>query len=238
MVDLTKRQEEFVRNLVELYRQDRSAVHYTELAERLGVSRFTAYDMLRLLEEKGLVASRYELDEERGGPGRSTVVYEPTAAAHALMGHLLGAENDWLAIRRRIDALAAKGLPGTEELAQEILARMPVEEEAEVAYCAEVMTVGALRLGTQARQQLLEQLSQLLEKGSCRIGLSLLSGFVLGLLWAGQGRSRQTPEDGAWQRELNSHVLAYQQVVLGLTPERCARLATQLKRTFTEVAAL
>ena len=242
MVKLTRRQEEFVRNLVALYRKDQTAVHYTELAERLGVSRFTAYDMLRLLEEKGLVASRYELDEARSGPGRSTIVYEPTAAAHALMSQLLGGEDDWPAIRERMDALVARGVPGTEELAREILARTPVDEEEEVAYCIEVMTVIALRLPPRERRKLIARFPRLVQKPACRIGLSLLSGFALGLLMAGSDSDEQTARDAAhgaeWQRELYDHLHRYQRVVLNLTPERCRRLAHHLEDAFAQVAAI
>jgi len=39
----------------------------------------TAYDMLRLLEERGLVTSEYVLPEQ--GPGRSMIVFRPTAKA-------------------------------------------------------------------------------------------------------------------------------------------------------------
>ena len=44
---LTRRQEEFIRKLMDLYWEKRGPIHYSVLAERLGVSPFTAYDMLR-----------------------------------------------------------------------------------------------------------------------------------------------------------------------------------------------
>jgi hypothetical protein len=39
---LTNRQETFIKNLLQLYQESEDAIHYTVLAERLGVSRFTA----------------------------------------------------------------------------------------------------------------------------------------------------------------------------------------------------
>ena len=84
-MDLTRRQEEFVRSLLDLYGELQEPFHYSELADRLGVSRFTAYDMLRVLEEKGIVTSHYQLDEGRSGPGRSTVVYRPTHRARRIL---------------------------------------------------------------------------------------------------------------------------------------------------------
>ena len=52
---ITRRQEEFVKKMLELRQEFDGPVHYSLLAERLGVSPLTAYDMLCLLEEKGFV---------------------------------------------------------------------------------------------------------------------------------------------------------------------------------------
>jgi DNA-binding MarR family transcriptional regulator len=53
MITLTPRQGTFLRALGELCRAEGQAVHYSSVAMRLGVSRFSAYDMLKVLEEKG-----------------------------------------------------------------------------------------------------------------------------------------------------------------------------------------
>ena len=89
-MELTRRQETFIYKLLDLYREIEDAVHYVLVAERLGVSKFTAYDMLRLLEKKGYVRSEYVLDPHRSGPGRSTVVFRPTEKAQALFHRLIG----------------------------------------------------------------------------------------------------------------------------------------------------
>ena len=78
---LTRRQETFIRNLMDLSRELQGPIHYSMLAERTGVSRITAYDMLRLLEEKGFVRSDYQLAEGKSGPGRSEIVFWPTEQA-------------------------------------------------------------------------------------------------------------------------------------------------------------
>ena len=87
---LTRRQEDFIHKMLDLYRELQGPIHYTVMAERLGVSRFTAYDMLRLLEEKGLVISEYQLAESKSGPGRSEVVFIPSPEAHRLFASLAG----------------------------------------------------------------------------------------------------------------------------------------------------
>jgi len=67
---LTGRQKVFLSKFLDLYGEAEGPLHYTTVAERLGVSKITAYDMLRILEEKGLVASEYVLPVKGHGPGR------------------------------------------------------------------------------------------------------------------------------------------------------------------------
>ena len=55
-MELTFRQKTFLSKLLDLYHEMREPVHYSLVAERLGLSSSTAYDMLRLLEQKGMVS--------------------------------------------------------------------------------------------------------------------------------------------------------------------------------------
>jgi len=75
-VRLTERRKQFLRGVVDMYRRTRLPVHYETLAERLGVSKWTAYDVLRALEEQGLLTRDYTVN--RGEPGRSQIVFVPT----------------------------------------------------------------------------------------------------------------------------------------------------------------
>src|SRR5215470_16828736 len=101
---LTKRQMAFIERLVDLYHESSGPIHYSLLAQRLGVSRFTAYDMQRLLEEKGLVTCNYQLSAEHAGPGRSEVLYQPTERARAMVAALAnpGEPEDWPTIKQRL----------------------------------------------------------------------------------------------------------------------------------------
>jgi len=227
---LTRRQEEFLRNLLDLYRQQQEPLHYSALAERLGVSRFTAYDMLRLLEEKGYARSTYQLADDKSGPGRSEVVYVPTAQAHQLIAQVLGEGqgDDWEAIKARILARVEAGTGPAHAVAGEILARVPPDEPEAIRYCVEVMTVIALRLREQAGRQLLfHYLPEILSpvREDCRASLSLLGGLALGILLDEAG-------DEQWARELLVHVRHYQRLLLEMRPERCRRLADTLQKVF------
>ncbi len=232
---LTRRQEEFVRSLLELYGELREPFHYSELAERLGVSRFTAYDMLRVLEEKGIVTSQYQLDEDREGPGRSTVMYEPTPQARRILADVFEQEaaDDWEAVAERLLEQVLEGQLGDAGLAEEMLARTPVEETPSLRYCVEVMTVVALRLQRQtAREELSRQVQALLseENEPCRVGLSLLGGVALGVL------GERAASEEAWWRELQDHVWQYETLVLAMDPEECRRLAGHLRELFFPLA--
>ena len=78
MIKLTRRQEEFIEKLIDLSDEFDAPIHYSLLAERLGVSPFTAYDMLCMLEEKGAVTSEYQLAAEKTGPGRAERLFYPS----------------------------------------------------------------------------------------------------------------------------------------------------------------
>ena len=78
---LTRRQETFIRTMLDLYLAAKGPIHYSTVAERMEVSRITAYDMLRLLEEKGFVRSEYQRSGEKSSPGRAEIVFWPTDLA-------------------------------------------------------------------------------------------------------------------------------------------------------------
>ena len=232
---LTRRQEEFVRSLLELYGELQAPFHYSELAERLEVSRFTAYDMLRVLEEKGIVSSHYQLDEERSGPGRSVVMYEPTPRARRILDQAFaeGPGGDWQAVAERLLEQVQEGSFGDAELAGDMLARTPADEPPALRYCIEVMTVVALRLRRHAtHKKLARQVQHLLspEAQNCRAGLTLLGGYALRVL------GEQDDGDDAWQQELLDHIWQYQALVVDMEPAACRRLAQRLRDLFHPLA--
>jgi energy-coupling factor transport system substrate-specific component len=80
---MTERQKAFLEQFWEVYREAKAPVHYSVVAEKLRISNISAYDMLRLLKRKGMVASQYLLPKKQRGPGRSMVVFYPTPSAKA-----------------------------------------------------------------------------------------------------------------------------------------------------------
>ncbi|MGC7847546.1 helix-turn-helix domain-containing protein [Desulforudis sp. 1088] len=80
-VTLTRRRTEFLAKILRLFEAMGEPVHYTAVAEALGVSKWTAYDMLKALEEDGFLDSVYAVNREERVPGRSMVVFRPTERA-------------------------------------------------------------------------------------------------------------------------------------------------------------
>jgi hypothetical protein len=85
MQELTRRQKEFLGKLVALHRVLEEPIHYSALAEHLGVGKIAAYEMLRLLESSGYVFAEYQRPPGASGPGRPTVVFSPSPAAIELL---------------------------------------------------------------------------------------------------------------------------------------------------------
>ncbi len=85
---ITTRQKEFLEVLINLYKQKASPIHYSEVAQKLGVSKWTAYDMLQLLRREGLLEVEYlipELDNYKLKKlGRSTITFYPTKKGYTV----------------------------------------------------------------------------------------------------------------------------------------------------------
>jgi hypothetical protein len=144
---LTARQRAFLATLVELYREVRQPVHYTDVARRVGVNRFSAYDMLKVLEQKGFASSSYALAAGHSGPGRSNVGFAPTPQAADLMARELAEGRlgeDWVGVRERLLARLREAREANpREALSDLLDRLP-DARAPLAYCAGM--TGALLL--------------------------------------------------------------------------------------------
>ena len=86
---ITKRQKEFLKALIDLYREKGSSVHYSEVAQKIGVSKWTAYDILKLLQKEGLTEIEYIIPESDSYKwsklGRSTIAFYPTKKGYSLL---------------------------------------------------------------------------------------------------------------------------------------------------------
>lgn len=229
---LTRRQEQFVHNMLDLYREKQDPLHYSEVAEKLGVSRFTAYDMMRLLEEKGMVSSTYKLAEGKSGPGRAEIVYTPTPLAHQRLAKLTGQlqpHDNWETIKERVLQRIRTGTVDNPELAQEMIARIPAGDPSPLQYCTEIMTIIALRIRQHStRTTLTDYLPHILnpQAPNHHANLTLLSGFALGIL------AHIPNSDPHWTHELLDHVRHYQTLILNMNPQTSQQLTHTLQQIF------
>jgi hypothetical protein len=103
---LSRRQQEVLNKLLDLYYEGGEPIHYTTLAKHLGVGSVSAYEMLRLLEKHDLVEAEYLRPEVSSGPGRSMVVFRPTLSAarrlRMLAGKDLRGQKEWGHVKARI----------------------------------------------------------------------------------------------------------------------------------------
>lgn len=74
LTKLTRRQREFLITLIDLYKTSGKPVSYKEAAAKIGVSKWTAYDILQELNKKGFLKTKYTITS---GPGRSEVKFIP-----------------------------------------------------------------------------------------------------------------------------------------------------------------
>jgi len=196
---LTRRQETFIHKLLDLYHKAEGPIHYSALAEHIGVSKITAYDMLRNLEEKGYVCSHYQLEDEKTGPGRSRVVFSPTELAHTMLTQIAGPLEgaDWEKVKERVINRISPGEFPDAELKKELFDRILDEEDENTRYCIEVMTVLVFRMRkSEQRQFFIETLPLILptSEASNRSDLILIGGFALGLL------ADESAKDQVWSQ--------------------------------------
>jgi hypothetical protein len=230
---LTRRQEEFIINLQDLNQELDGPIHYSILAERLGVSPFTAYDMLCLLEEKGLARSAYQLATDKSGPGRAERVFFPTENAYFRRQELLKEydrndidEEDLLQVildKFHTSNITYKYLP------EEMLSRIPVEGEGSVLYCIKVILIMAIRLNESSSKKIIfEYFNKLFpaSDNNRQARLSFLGGFGFGVL----------AQEGTYEErllhKLFEHVQNYQENVNQMNFKDCLQLEQYLSKTY------
>lgn len=158
-MSLTDRRRQFLVALLDLYREEGGQpVHYGEVARRLQVSRFTAYDILRELTSEGYLVEHYEVPGD-GRPGRSRILFSPTSRAFEVSarpaGETLGtAPENWASVRKTVLRLLQKvrpagtpgdgseGSPPVEGIPQEL-----TELQRHLGQSSEPLSVAAYTLG-------------------------------------------------------------------------------------------
>lgn len=194
---LTRRQQTVLSKFLDLYRQNEEALHYTDVAEHLGVNPVTAYDMLRLLEERGLLTSEFVPPSQREGSGRARVVFRPTAAAQALLDKLAGEEwqqEEWNIVKERIlRALRVGKGSDYQDLLDDLLIRI-AEQRSPLLYTAEMITAVILQ-AYQLKEDIADStfFERLHNLGlPNELGLNAFGGMAVGLSFVERANRRAT----------------------------------------------
>lgn len=226
---LTPRQRTFLDKLRELYRERKAPVHYTDLAKRLGVNRFSAYDMLKVLEKKGVVSRSYALAPEHSGPGRSMVVFSPTPQAETLLGLDAPsplANGEWSSVRERVlTRLREAREADHREVLNDLLNRLP-DASAPLEYCTQM--IGALLLNmrrVKARAGALNPFRVLTTlRGDESSGLEALAGLSVGATL-----STEDETSPSLTQRLLDHAHSYQASLAELSAEARSKLVQFLE---------
>ncbi len=182
---LTRRQKDFLEKFLDLYSEARRPLHYTYIAKQLGVRPLTAYDMLRLLEDRGLVESEFVVKE---GRGRSSVVFYPSHKAREVLAELAGEVwegGEWETVKAHILSALEEG-KGSDyhDLLDDLVLRLE-EPTTPMIYATRMITAILLalhQLKEGRRQEILQHLQAI--GFSEEVGLYALSGLTMGLTLA------------------------------------------------------
>jgi len=195
--------------LLDLYREARAPVHYADVARALDVSPVTAYEMLRLLEEKRLVRS--ETVRHQGHRGRSIVVFSPTEKAPALLAELTVDpldEREWEKSKANIlQALEDGKDTDYQDLLDELLLRIP-ERKSPLLFVADMVTAIILVFyelrDTAAARKIFPTLRWLGPPGWAV--LYSLAGFSLALSLVEKANRRATSLILSYSRQFREHL--------------------------------
>lgn len=228
MQSLTYRQQQFLDQLRASFAENGQSVHYSEIARLLGVGNVTAYEMLRLLEARGLVTAEYQRTTE-AGPGRASVAFRPLdveSQPHDDWGLL-----EWDAVRSRItEQLHALRPRGYDALLEKLSARLE-QVHSPSEYLASMVTTILLSVnslkeaaGTRGLKKIISGLDLRDESG-----LNALAGLGIGLTLVDRLNQRLAGL-------LLDHSARFQSMLAQLNAENRRRLS-EFTREVSEIVA-
>ena len=214
---LTPRQQSFLNSFVRLFQDAGEPLHYSEVAKDQGLRDSSAYDMLRVLEQKRLVNCEYLAPKPVAGPGRMNVVFSPTAEGLILVSYFSSRDTidkqEWQRVETHIlQSLWRRDTSEHGILLEELLGGISASGSPLVA-CARMITALLLclrEMGLNKRENRL--ISMLLERSTTKIGMSLLAGVAFSLCLAEKVRRR-------FGHNVGAYVKSYELSLEGLSQE-------------------
>lgn len=186
MAKLTQRQQEFLRALIKLHNQEGAAIHYSVVAQYMGVGNVATYEMLRFLEGLDLVQRQFSRSEEDRGPGRTQVGFIPNPHAIQRVSDLWGKDlisEEWTKVKVQIlEKLRLGKKKGYDDFLIELLDRLP-NQPSHTAHMAEMVTALILGLHSLREHTEASKLRSILKRIELpgELGLSAIPGMSVGL---------------------------------------------------------
>ena len=183
-----------------------------------------------------MVTSEYQLSTEKNGPGRAERLFYPVESPQEREDRLVEQMGGQAVPKEELSQFVIdkmrRGELYDKDLAEELLAMVPPDEQGEISYCTEVMKIAAQRAQqTFGRQLFMGNFPDILLNSTCsRENLSLLGGFAFGIL------AQENIGDDEWDQKLFSHVQNYLDIVMDLSPDNCEQLATSFAEIFTQLS--
>lgn len=208
---LTLRQKEFLAKLTSIYQEIQKPVHYGTIAKRLGLCGSTVYDMLRVLEQKGMVSSEYCIPKAASGPGRSSIMFLP--AAKAMEQFASGTADtqergEWEEIKTDIMlSLSCTKDADYKQLFHKLFERAN-KVRSPLAGCAQIITALLLSF-KQAKHESVDRNSvgTLLRAPATKLSMSTVAGLILGLSLTDKKVRKLL---GNYQEHINKYIASLQ----------------------------
>ncbi|MEH7438960.1 helix-turn-helix domain-containing protein [Neobacillus drentensis] len=180
---LTKRRREFLDQICRQYHTTNLPVHYSEVAEAIGVSKWTAYDVLKTLESQGLVKRNYSTNENE--TGRSVVVFSPTEMAEEMFQkerRETSNMEEWEAILNHMTELIEnhQNLPLMDAI-HNIITRMKTVD-VKLEFCAYFLCVLILYLNSLGKTVKSLTVNMVNASPETKVNLTVFVGAVIGMI--------------------------------------------------------
>lgn len=181
---ITRRQKDFLEITKQIYEATNLPVHYARVAELLKVSKWSAYEMLKTLEEKGFLTTQYEVNLKKKYPGRARVMFAPTQLANlVLSGKML----ETMTPIKEVQLLKEKILSFYDkpkksklrELMEQLKNELPNIENP-LVFCAYVIAILILQLQILSKASIHLLKSMVLNVAKEETGLLMFVGAVMG----------------------------------------------------------
>ena len=181
---ITRRRMEFLTEIKKLYEATRLPVHYERIAQLLGVSKWSSYEMLKKLEKQGLLSSQYQVNQGEKYPGRAMVLFAPTALLEGILNRNGSEEKksnpEWLSIKENL----LKLFRGFKKKNPQHLIEQLMDEishlDKPIVFNAYFIALLVLNLQTFGEKSIELVRKMVLGVNNKEIGLSMLAGTIMG----------------------------------------------------------